>query len=104
MNDEKTCQVEENKKKLVGEDRFTIIVEESRNILSDTEIDEMVKCYARMLAYEYIADHPESFENTADEPKDVADEEIPVARPIFKGGLCVTIGNIKDGGNNRCVA
>jgi len=102
MNEVFKNYVEEKKKNLVGNDRFTIIIEEPKDILSEEEIDDLIKCYARMLAYEYIGAHPELFQKPDDASRCDGEDKIMDSEAIFSGELCAIIDDIEDGGEIRC--
>jgi len=87
------------------ESGFTIIIEESKDILSDEEIHDLLVTFARAMAYEYIADHPELFDEVKESEDSSSDEgDETAATPIFRDGRCDTISEVENGGSTRCAA
>ncbi len=103
MSNEKNKQ-NKNEKKLVGEDRFTFIVEKPVPYLTEEQIEEIARCYGRMMAYEYIAENPDLFEKHREKLENESCTENSGDKAIFNGETCGTMYVKEDRGDGRCAA
>lgn len=104
MFDEFVNYVEEKKKRLAGNQRIAVVIEQPQQVLSDDAIDELVKLYARMVAYEYIEKHPELFEESDETASGVQNQDGSDTQHLYSLERCAIIGESQDGGNIKCVA